>query len=56
MHPAIGVGQVRVCAVDTDFAGHLKLPAGTVLWMPHHAIQNSHLNWDQPESFKPGQL
>ena len=55
MHPAIGVGQLRVCTTDTNLAGHMMLPAGTVLWMPHHAIQNSHLNWDKPDSFVPGQ-
>ena len=55
MHPAIGVGQLRVCTTDTDLAGQMMLPAGTVLWMPHHAIQNSRLNWDKPDSFLPGQ-
>ena len=56
MYPAIGVGQLRVCATDTDVAGHLKLPAGTILWMPHHTIQNSCLNWDEPDSFIPGEV
>ena len=55
MYPAVGIGQLRMCARDTDLAGHLKLPAGTVLWMPHHAMHNSRLNWDEPDSFIPGE-
>lgn len=54
MYPAIGVGQLRLVAADTVLAGHLKVPAGVVLWVPHHGIQNSSLNWDKPHTFLPG--
>ena len=52
---AIGVGQTRMAAADLELAGgHLKIAAGTVLWVPIHAMHNSLLNWDEPDAFKPG--
>ena len=53
--PVIGVGQLRLVAADTVLAGHLSVRAGTVLWMPHHAMHNSTLNWDEPHVFRPGE-
>ena len=55
MYPPVAVGQVRVSAThDITLAGKLHLPAGTVMWVPHHAIQNASYNWDDPDKFLPG--
>jgi cytochrome P450 len=55
MYPPVAVGQVRVATShDITLGGRLRLPAGTVMWVPHHAIQNASFNWDQPDKFLPG--
>ena len=52
-----GWGQVRVSTThDITLAGRLRLPAGTVLWVPYHAIQNVSFNWDRPKDFLPGEI
>ena len=56
MYPPVAIGQVRVSAShDITLGGRLRLPAGTVMWVPHHAIQNASFNWDQPAKFLPGE-
>ena len=56
MYPPVGLGQVRVNAKrDLTLAGgRLSIPAGTALWVPHHAMHNAKHNWDRPEEFLPG--
>ena len=55
MYPPVGIGQMRVSySHDITLAGRLHIPAGTVMWVPHHAIQNVFFNWDDPETFLPG--
>ena len=55
MYPPVGIGQVRVSAShDITLADRLHLPAGTCIWVPHHAIQNVSFNWDDHDKFKPG--
>ena len=56
MYPPVGLGQVRVNAKrDLTLAGgRLCIPAGTALWVPHHAMHNAKHNWDHPEEFLPG--
>jgi hypothetical protein len=57
MYPPVGVGQLRVSHThDITLAGLLHLPAGTQIWVPHHAIQNVSFNWDDADKFKPGEL
>ncbi|KAK9916187.1 hypothetical protein WJX75_009837 [Coccomyxa subellipsoidea] len=54
MYPPVSVGQVRVSNThDITLGGRLHIPAGTAIWVPHHAIQNVSYNWDEPEKFKP---
>ena len=56
MYPPVSVGQVRVSNThDMTLGGRLHIPAGTAIWVPHHAIQNVSFNWDEPEIFKPGE-
>ena len=55
MYPPVSVGQVRVSNThDITLGGRLHIPAGTAIWVPHHAMQNVSYNWDEPEKFKPG--
>ena len=55
MYPPVSIGQLRVShSHDITLAGRLLIPAGTVMWVPHHAIQNVSFNWDEPHKFKPG--
>ncbi|CAK0787662.1 hypothetical protein CVIRNUC_010884 [Coccomyxa viridis] len=54
MYPPVGIGQVRVSAShDITLADRLHLPAGTCIWVPHHAIQNVSFNWADHDKFKP---
>ncbi|KAK9801866.1 hypothetical protein WJX73_003752 [Symbiochloris irregularis] len=54
LYPPVGIGQIRVSRRhDITLAGKLHLPRGTLLWVPHHAIQNTSFNWDQPDKFLP---
>ena len=56
MYPPVGIGQLRVSySHDITLGGQLNVPAGTVLWVPHHSIQNVSYNWDSPEKFQPGE-
>ena len=55
MYPPVGIGQGRVCTRhDTVVGGHLRLPAGTCIAMPHHTIHNASFNWDDHDKFLPG--
>jgi hypothetical protein len=56
MYPPVGVGQIRISHTHDLVlcGGKLTVPSGTLLWVPHHAIQNTTLNWDHPEKFQPG--
>lgn len=55
MYPPVSVGQVRVSNThDITLAGRLHIPAGTAIWVPHHAIQNVSFNWDAADKFVPG--
>lgn len=56
MYPPVGLGQLRVNPKrDLTLAGgRLAIPAGTVVWVPHHAMHNAEHNWDQPTEFLPG--
>ncbi|EIE19060.1 cytochrome P450 [Coccomyxa subellipsoidea C-169] len=54
MYPPVSIGQVRVSNThDITLGGRLHIPAGTAIWVPHHAMQNVSYNWDEPEKFKP---
>ena len=54
MYPPVGIGQVRISnSHDITLADRLHIPAGTCIWVPHHAIQNASFNWDDPEKFMP---
>ncbi|CAL8472236.1 g11778 [Coccomyxa elongata] len=55
MVPPVGAGQIRVALKDDIVLcnGSLKLPRGTMVWVPHHAIQNCEHNWDEPTKFMP---
>jgi hypothetical protein len=56
MVPPVGAGQIRVALKDDMVLcnSFLKLPRGTMVWVPHHAIQNCEHNWDEPTKFMPG--
>lgn len=57
MYPPVGIGQVRISnSHDITLADRLHIPAGTCIWVPHHAIQNASFNWDDPTKFMPGVL
>ena len=57
MYPPVGIGQVRISnSHDITLADRLHIPAGTCIWVPHHAIQNASFNWDEPTKFMPGLL
>lgn len=54
MYPPVGAGQVRVSDRDLSLAdGRLFVPAGTMLWVPHHSLQNAAHSWEEPERFAP---
>ncbi|CAL5224557.1 g7259 [Coccomyxa viridis] len=54
MYPPVGIGQVRISnSHDITLADRLHIPAGTCIWVPHHAIQNASFNWDDPTKFMP---
>lgn len=54
MYPPVGAGQVRISDRDLSLAnGRLFVPAGTMLWVPHHSLQNTTHNWEEPEKFQP---
>ncbi len=56
MYPPVAIGQLRVSySHDITLGGQLSVPAGTVLWVPHHSIQNVSFNWDEPQKFQPGE-
>lgn len=55
MYPPVAIGQLRVSySHDIALGGQLIIPAGTVIWVPHHSIQNVSFNWDEPKKFLPG--
>ena len=55
MYPPVAVGQFRVSFQhDLVLAGQLTVPKGTLLWVPHHALQNTSFNWDKHDQFLPG--
>ena len=55
MYPPVGIGQIRTARKhDITLAGKLHVPRGTLLWVPHQALQNVSFNWDQPNQFLPG--
>ncbi len=57
MYPPVGGGQMTMSqSRDITLANRLVIPAGTAIWVPHHAIQNVSFNWDQPNTFMPGDL
>ena len=58
MYPPVGVGQLRISHTHDLVlcGGKLTIPSGTLLWVPHHGIQNVTANWDHPEKFQPGGL
>ena len=55
VYPPVGIGQLRMCHThDLKLAGgRLFIPRGTLVWVPHHAMQNAQHNWDEPDAFKP---
>ena len=54
LFPPVAAGQVRVSQQDLSLAGgRLFVPKGTMLWVPHHALQNAVHNWERPEAFEP---
>ena len=56
MYPPVGIGQVRISTShDITLADQLHIPAGTCIWVPHHAMQNATFNWDDPDKFLPGE-
>ena len=55
MYPPVAFGQMRVSFKhDLVLAGRLTIPKGTLLWVPHHSLQNVSFNWDDPDKFLPG--
>lgn len=55
MYPPVGGGQMRISqSHDITLANRLIIPAGTAIWVPHHAIHNVSFNWDEPNEFIPG--
>ena len=55
LYPPVGIGQLRApYKADIQLAGHLHIPKGTLLWVPHTAMQTAQHNWDDPQAFKPG--
>ena len=56
MYPPVAIGQLRVSySHDITLGGQLSVPAGTVLWVPHHSIQNVSFYCDEPQYFQPGE-
>ena len=55
LYPPVGAGQVRVSKSDITLAGgRLHVPAGTMLWVPHHSLHNTAHNWGEDvKEFKP---
>lgn len=54
MYPPLGLGQVRVSPQDVAIGGRLNIPKGTLVWVPHHGIMNTEVNWEKPRLFQPG--
>ena len=55
MYPPVGIGQLRVTFKhELVLARKLTVPKGTIMWVPHHALQNVSFNWDDPDKFLPG--
>ena len=55
MYPPLGLGQIRMSPNDVTLGEKLKIPKGTLVWVPHHGIMNTEHNWDDPEKFMPGE-
>jgi len=53
-YPPVGIGQIREATTDVTLAGRLRLPKGSLVWVPHVGMQNARHNWDDPEKFLPG--
>ncbi|KAK9803216.1 hypothetical protein WJX73_004613 [Symbiochloris irregularis] len=54
MYPPVAFGQMRVSFQhDLTLAGRLTIPRGTLLWVPHHSLQNATFNWDDADKFLP---
>ena len=56
MYPPVALGQLRVSSSDFALGAQLVVPAGAIMWIPHHSMQNVSYNWDQPEKFLPGEM
>lgn len=54
MYPPVGIGQTREALEDVTLAGKLRIPKGTLVWVPHFAIHNAEFLWDEPRKFIPG--
>jgi cytochrome P450 len=54
IYPVVAVGTLRCCSHDAELVGgRYDVPAGTMLWMPFHAIHNTSANWDDVKTFTP---
>ncbi len=56
MYPPVALGQLRISSSDFALGAKLVIPAGAIMWIPHHSVQNVSFNWDQPEEFLPGEM
>ena len=54
MYPPLGLGQIRISENDVTIGKKLRIPKGTLVWVPHHGIMNTQLNWEEPTRFNPG--
>lgn len=54
MYPPLGLGQIRISQNDVTLGRRLRIPKGTLIWVPHHGIMNTELNWENPTQFSPG--
>ena len=55
MYPPLGLGQIRTSQEDVAIGKRLNIPKGVLVWVPHHGIMNTKLNWESPKLFKPGE-
>ena len=54
LYPPVGAGQVRLVNQGMTLHSGVEVPAGAIIWVPHHGLHTSSRNWDNSKEFIPG--
>lgn len=54
LYPPVGAGQVRLVNQAITLHCGLEVPAGAIIWVPHHGLHTSSRNWSNSKDFIPG--